>query len=345
MRILITGIAGFIGFHLAQKLKSLGHFVIGIDNFNSYYSTKIKRQRAKILQNQQVQILEKDVQESSFLTETFEKYQIAHIVHLAAQAGVRYSFQHPEKYLSSNIGGFLALLEALKNFPQIKTVYASSSSVYGLNEKIPFSTQDRTDLPANFYGVSKKTNELMAYAYHHLYGLNLIGLRFFTVYGPWGRPDMAYFKFTQKIIENQPIRLFNHGKMQRDFTYIDDIINGVIAAIHTDTNFDIFNLGNNQPVEVLSLVQLIEKFLNKKAILKFLPLPKGEVIKTYADISKSQKILNFHPKTSFPTGMEKFLNWHSSWTNIQKKSQASAFSDKSLKTSGKDSIKSEAIKE
>lgn len=333
MRILITGAAGFIGFHLARKLKALNHFVIGLDNFNSYYDVALKEQRRSLLSKEGIEIIKADVQKKAALKVIFEKYQITHVVHLAAQAGVRHSLLHPEEYLASNIQGFLSLLEALKFFPKTKTVYASSSSVYGLNKKTPFSTDDVTDSPANFYGATKKAGELMAHAYHHLFGLKLIGLRFFTVYGPWGRPDMAYFKFAKHILEKKPIEVFNHGKMQRDFTYIDDIVEGIISALKSPLDFGLFNLGNNQPASVLDLISIIEKGLGKKALLKLMPMQKGEVLTTYADISKSQKDLHFQPTTSLEKGMAKFLDWFTFWH--QEKNN--------LKTSGSDSIRSEAI--
>lgn len=331
MRILITGAAGFIGFHLAKKLFK-EELVIGLDNFNNYYDPALKAKRAEILKDFKIEIVKGDIQDTALLQKLFRQYKITHVVNLAAQAGVRHSFSHPEDYLSSNIGGFLSLLEALKTSPEIKTVYASSSSVYGLNSKIPFSTTDITDKPANFYGASKKAGELMAHAYHHLYGMPLIGLRFFTVYGPWGRPDMAYFKFAKNIDEGKEINVFNHGQMERDFTYIDDIVDGIVSALKTPLKFDIFNLGNHQPVPLLKLIEIIEKSLDKKAALRFLPMQKGEVIKTYADISKSQKILNFQPSTTFHEGMNRFLLWYQE-------------DFKALKASGSASIKSVAIKE
>jgi len=333
MRILITGAAGFIGFHLAKRLFQ-EELVVGLDNFNSYYDPALKEKRAALLKEFKIEIVQGDIQNTALLKKLLSQYKITHVVHLAAQAGVRHSFLHPEDYLSSNLGGFLSLLEALKNNPEIKTVYASSSSVYGSNSKIPFSTTDITDQPTNFYGASKKANELMAHAYHHLYGLPLIGLRFFTVYGPWGRPDMAYFKFTKNIDEGKTIDVFNHGQMERDFTYIDDIIDGIVSALKTPLKLksDLFNLGNHQPVPLLNLIEIIEKQLGKKAVLRFLPMQKGEVLKTYADISKSQKILNFQPSTSFEEGMKRFIAWYQE-------------DFKALKTTGSASIKSEAISE
>jgi UDP-glucuronate 4-epimerase len=332
MRILITGAAGFIGFHLARHLLQ-EELVLGLDNFNSYYDPALKLKRAGILEKAGVQILKGDIQDQKLLSELLNDYRITHVAHLAAQAGVRHSLQHPEEYLASNINGFFSLLEALKGHPEIKTIFASSSSVYGLNQKTPFSLEDPTDHPANLYGASKKTGELFAQVYHHLYGLNLIGLRFFTVYGPWGRPDMAYFKFARLIDEGRPIELFNHGKMERDFTYIDDIVLGIVSALKAPIKFGLFNLGGSRPEPLLKLVEYLEENLQKKAVCRFLPMPKGEVLKTYADIQKSTALLGFQPKTSLKEGLRNFALWY--------QQDFKAF----LKTRGRASIKSEAIKE
>lgn len=309
MRILITGIAGFIGFHTAKALAKT-NFIIGLDNFNSYYDPALKEKRASLLKDENISIIKGNIEDKKLLEKIIQENSITHIIHLAAQAGVRHSLSHPEEYLSSNISGFLALLEAVKTKPEIKVVYASSSSVYGLNKKVPFSENDPTDLPTNFYGASKKANELMAFAYHNLYGLSLIGLRFFTVYGPYGRPDMAYFKFTKKIDEGQTIDVYNNGNMERDFTYIDDIVSGIISALKIQTNFDIFNLGNHKPEPLMKLIQIIEKKLQKKAKINFMPMQKGEVLKTYASTEKSQKFLNFIPITPLEQGMDSFLDWY-----------------------------------
>jgi len=305
-RIFITGIAGFIGFHLAKELHRRGDVVIGCDNFNSYYDPLLKKERADILAEQKIEVIPCDV---SKLTPLLEQHQITHLVHLAAQAGCRYCITHPEKYQESNVDGFFHVLECLRQIPQIKLTFASSSSVYGLNKKIPFSESDPTEMPANFYGATKKCNELMAFAYHNVYGIRATGLRFFTVYGPFGRPDMAYFSFAKAMMHGEPIKLFNHGKMERDFTYIDDIVDGIAAAIDLEADFEIFNLGNNHPEEVLKLVQLIEEHLKKKAVIEMLPMPPGEIPITFADITKAQKRLHFQPKTSLETGMKHFLTW------------------------------------
>lgn len=308
-RIFITGMAGFIGFHLAQKLHQRGDVVVGCDNFNSYYDPLLKKERARILAEQNIELIACDICHQSALEQIIRDHKITHLVHLAAQAGVRYSITHPEKYQESNLDGFFHILEVLRRLPQIKLTFASSSSVYGLNKKIPFSETDNTDSPANFYGATKKSNELMAFAYHQIYGIKATGLRFFTVYGPYGRPDMAYYSFAKAISQGTPIKLFNYGNMQRDFTYVDDIVNGVIAAIDLEADFEIFNLGNNRPEELLKLIEIIEKRLGKKALIEKLPMQPGEIQTTFADISKAQKLLKFQPKTSLEKGMEHFLNW------------------------------------
>jgi len=307
--IFITGAAGFIGFHLAQYLRARGDHVVGYDNFNDYYAPQLKRDRAAILKKQGIEIIEGDICDSSLLHQTLEKNRITHIAHLAAQAGVRYSLANPHAYIKANVEGFLNILEACRRFPSIKLTYASSSSVYGLNTKVPFSVDDRTDRQASLYGVTKKSNELMAQTYHHLYGISVTGLRFFTVYGPWGRPDMAYFSFAQAILQDQPIDLFNQGKMQRDFTYIDDIVQGITASIDLGAACELFNLGNHQPVELVQFVKVLEKSLGKKARKKLRKMQPGDVVSTYADIDYSRAQLGFEPKTSLEEGIPKFVEW------------------------------------
>jgi UDP-glucuronate 4-epimerase len=318
-KILITGAAGFIGFHLSLKLKkSKKNKILGYDNFNTYYDKSLKNEREKILNKNGIEIIHADITNTNLLKKLILEKKIDTLVHLAAQAGVRHSFTHPKDYTSSNLEGFVSILEASKNSSIKKLVFASSSSVYGFNKKIPFDVEDKTDLPTNLYGATKKANELLAHSYHHLYKIPMIGLRYFTVYGPFGRPDMAYFKFTKNILEKRPIDIFNFGNMKRDFTYIDDIIDGTISAIDSKiSGFEIFNLGNNNPIELLKLIEIIEKNLNKKALKNMLPLQKGEVLKTYADISKSKKLLNFSPKVSIEEGMEKFIKWYKSYYNFR----------------------------
>ncbi|PIS02289.1 MAG: protein CapI [Chlamydiae bacterium CG10_big_fil_rev_8_21_14_0_10_42_34] len=308
-RILITGSAGFIGFHLAMHLKKRGDFCIGLDNFNNYYDPKLKRTRADLLKKEGIEIIEEDIQDREQIKTLLETHKITHVVHLAAQAGVLRSLTHPDDYVSSNLQGFVSVIEACRFFPKIKFIYASSSSVYGLNEKTPFNVEDKTDRPTNLYGATKKANELIAHAYHHIYGLAVTGLRYFTVYGPWGRPDMAFYRFTKQIQEGKPIQVFNNGQMKRDFTYIDDIVLGTIAAIDLGADYEIFNLGNNRPIELLYLIQLLEEALGKKAIKEMLPMQPGEVTETFADIEKSQKHLKYQPSISIEEGIPLFLNW------------------------------------
>jgi len=309
-RVLITGAAGFIGFHVAQALKSRGDAAIGLDNFNAYYSPQLKQARATLLKQQGISIEIGDLLNRSLLQQMIKEHAITHIVHLAAQAGVRYSLEEPHAYIQANIEGFLNILELCRTHPHIPLIYASSSSVYGLNQKVPFALEDRTDAQASLYGVTKKTNELMAQTYHHLFGIHAIGLRFFTVYGPWGRPDMAYFSFTRAILENRPIEIYNHGKMKRDFTYIDDIVEGVLAALDLAPSQGIFNLGNHQPVELLYFVELLEKALGKTAKKVLRPMQAGDVVATYADIEESQQILGFNPKVSLEEGIPRFVKWY-----------------------------------
>lgn len=309
-KVFITGAAGFIGFHLAQALSKRGDTVLGYDNFNDYYSPALKRQRAKILRESSIEIIENDLNNKSFLSKSLSDFQPTHCVHLAAQAGVRYSISNPQAYIQSNIEGFLNILEACKENPKMKLVYASSSSVYGLNKEVPFAEHDRTDAQASLYGVTKKANELMASTYHHLFGIPVTGLRFFTVYGPWGRPDMAYYSFTKAILAGDPIKVFNFGKLQRDFTYIDDIVQGIIAAIDLGATYEIFNLGNHKPVKLLDFISILEKILGKEANKNFVDMQAGDVEATYADITHSSDRLQFQPETSIEKGLEKFAEWY-----------------------------------
>lgn len=309
-RIFITGIAGFIGFHLAKHLHAQGDFVIGCDNFNDYYSPELKRARAKILTDLGIEVLQIDIRDEATLGPVVEKNSITHMMHLAAQAGVRFSFTHPHNYAQDNLNGFLSILEICRSRPEMKLIYASSSSVYGLSKKIPFSENDPTLQPANLYAATKQANEMMAYSYHHLYGIAVTGLRYFTVYGPWGRPDMAYYLFSNAITDDRPIDVFNHGKMKRDFTYIDDVVDGTTAAIDLGAACEIFNLGNNQTEELETLITLLETGLDKKAIRNLIPMQKGEMVETHADIAKAQSALKYSPKTSLSEGIELFTIWY-----------------------------------
>ncbi len=320
-QILITGCAGFIGFHLAQALKTRGDFCIGLDNFNSYYDPELKKDRADLLRKNGIEVIQADICDRTLIGLLLRKHNITHVVHLAAQAGVRHSLSHPDDYVASNLQGFVSILENIREIPSIKLIYASSSSVYGLNKKIPFSTEDPTDHPANLYGATKKANELMAHAYHHLYGLSVTALRYFTVYGPWGRPDMAYYRFTKQILNGEQVQVFNRGEMKRDFTYIDDIVKGTIAAIDLGAKCEIFNLGNNRPVNLLYLIELLEKGLGKVAIKEMLPMQPGEVVETFADIKKSQELLHFQPAVPFEEGILHFINWFKQYYGLPVRSE------------------------
>jgi UDP-glucuronate 4-epimerase len=311
--VLITGIAGFIGFHLARALKKRGDRVIGCDHFNAYYDPELKRARAQILKEEGIEVIEADISNPPFIEKLVIDHEITHFVHLAAQAGVRHSIKHPEPYVETNLKGFVQVLEVCRRHPTMKLIFASSSSVYGLNEKVPFSESDPTNSPASLYAATKRAGELLAYSYHHLYGIPTTGLRFFTVYGPWGRPDMAYFSFTEAILSGKPITVYHEGRMERDFTYIDDIIRGTVAAIDLGADYEIFNLGNNRPVVLNELIALIERKTGIEAIKKFLPMQPGEVLMTYADISKSREHLSFSPITTLSEGMDHFLKWYLSY--------------------------------
>lgn len=315
-KIFITGAAGFIGFHLAQHLKARGDQVVGYDNFNNYYTPKLKRERAKILLNQGIPVIEGDICNKAALEQAVSDHGITHFVNLAAQAGVRYSLTNPDVYIQANIQGFTNVLEVCRKTPDIKLIYASSSSVYGRNTKVPFSETDPVDAQASLYGVTKRSNELLAGTYHHLYNLPVTGLRFFTVYGPWGRPDMAYFSFADKIMKGEPIEVFNHGKMLRDFTYIDDIVKGTVAAIDLGADCEIFNLGNNKPESLLDFISILESSLGKKAQKVLKPMQPGDVISTYADIAHSQKKLGFEPNIPLKDGIPKFVDWYNHFLNF-----------------------------
>lgn len=308
--IFITGAAGFIGFHLAKALTLRGDRVIGYDNFNSYYNPSLKYARATRLQEMGVTIIQGDILDRECLNSHIQNHQTTHLVHLAAQAGVRYSLQDPQAYIKANVEGFVNILEICRCRPEMNLTYASSSSVYGLNTKVPFSVTDPTDRQASLYGTTKKSNELLAATYHHLYGICVTGLRFFTVYGPWGRPDMAYYTFTKAILEESTIDLYNYGKMQRDFTYIDDIVQGTTSAIDLGASCEVFNLGNNKPVELCEFVAIIEKCLHKKAIVRQLPMQQGDVVTTYADIDYSTQKLGFVPQTTLNEGIPRFVEWY-----------------------------------
>ena len=314
---LITGGAGFIGFYLSKALLEKGAKVIGIDNLNDYYEVSLKEDRLEILKEfPEYQFVKGDISDKETVFRVFEKFVPQIVVNLAAQAGVRYSIDNPDAYIQSNIVGFFHILEACRHFPVEHLVFASSSSVYGGNKKVPFSTEDQVDKPVSLYAATKKSNELMAYAYSKLYGIPLTGLRFFTVYGPMGRPDMAYFKFAKKIMEGEPIQIYNNGDMLRDFTYIDDIVTGVENILcnppETDENgaaYKIYNIGNNQPEKLMDYIAVLEKCLGREAKKEFLPMQLGDVYETYADVSELMKDYGFKPSTSIEEGLSRFAEW------------------------------------
>jgi len=310
MKILVTGSAGFIGFHLSKSLLNDGDEILGVDNLNNYYSPALKDKRLKILQDYpNFQFSKTDISDFNSISKVFKNFKPEKVVNLAAQAGVRYSIKNPFAYLDSNLTGFINIIELCRHNNVEGLIYASSSSVYGSNKKIPFSIDDRTDNPIALYGATKKANELIAHSYSHLYKLNTTGLRFFTVYGPWGRPDMAMYIFTKNIIDQTQIPVFNNGNMKRDFTYIDDIVSGTKAAIDKNYLCEVFNLGNHRSENLMDMIGLIENELGVKATINFKPMQPGDVIESFADIQKSIDLLNFSPKVNIDLGVKKFVDW------------------------------------
>ncbi|MDB3955202.1 NAD-dependent epimerase/dehydratase family protein [Alphaproteobacteria bacterium] len=323
MTILVTGIAGFIGSHLAKNLLKRGEKILGIDNLSNYYDVNLKKDRLnnlKVYKNLTFKNI--DIANYEDLEKVIKQYKISKVCHLAAQAGVRYSLEAPMEYIKSNIVGHLNILEICRNLNIKNLVYASSSSVYGGNTKVPFSIEDRVDTPVSLYAATKRADELMSYTYNHLYGINTIGLRFFTVYGPWGRPDMATWIFTKRIINGDPIEVYNNGVMERDFTYIDDIINGTISILdsckeETNQNFSkVYNIGNNKPENLLDFISIIEDYIGIKAIKIMKPLQKGDVANTYADISAIKSDFNFIPQTKLIEGVPKFIDWYKDYHKL-----------------------------
>lgn len=329
--ILVTGAAGFIGFHLCKKLLDLGMHVIGIDNINDYYDVNLKYDRLKELgigieskqdhvvcessiYGDKMKFVRISIDDRKMLPPLFKDFKFDLVCNLAAQAGVRYSIENPKAYIDSNINGFSNILECCRNFNIKRLVYASSSSVYGNSDNVPFKESHNVDHPISLYAATKKSNELMAYTYSHLFNIETVGLRFFTVYGPWGRPDMAMFLFTDAILNNKPIKVFNKGNLSRDFTYISDIIEGVISVISSDicakSKYRLFNIGNSNPIRLLDFIKEIEIQTNKKAIKEMLPMQEGDVNQTYADISALLKECNYKPSTPIKKGVEKFVNWY-----------------------------------
>ncbi|MCD4760844.1 GDP-mannose 4,6-dehydratase [bacterium] len=315
--VLVTGSAGFIGFHLAKTLLEQDINVIGIDNLNDYYDVQLKENRNKILKNyKNYKFYKGNIQNLNFIKKVFDENTIDKICNLAAQAGVRHSLTHPHTYIQSNLVGFTNLIDEARNHKVKDFIYASSSSVYGKNKKSPFSVEDRVDHPISLYAASKKANELIAHTYHHLYGMNCTGLRFFTVYGPYGRPDMALFLFTKAMLADQPIKVFNHGNMERDFTYIDDIVQGTIAALEKSYPYEIFNLGNNKSVQLNYFIELTEKELGRTAKKELLPMQPGDVASTCADIDNSKEKLGFQPTTSIEEGIKKSITWYKKYYRV-----------------------------
>jgi len=309
--ILVTGSAGFIGFHTAKKLLEKGHIVIGADNFNDYYDPSLKESRNAILEGfEGYKLYRGDLSDESLVEQIFTDNKIDQICHLAAQAGVRYSLENPQVYIKSNINAFLNILEAARNYNIKDLVYASSSSVYGSNQKVPFSVSDSVDNPISLYAATKKADELMAHTYSHLFDINTTGLRFFTVFGPYGRPDMAPILFASAIFKGEEIKVFNFGKMKRDFTYIDDIVDGVLLALEKTNGYQIFNLGNNKPVELEYFISCIEKEIGKSAKKKYMELQPGDVLETFADISHTKKVLGWEPTTSTEEAIKAFIGWY-----------------------------------
>lgn len=328
-KVVITGVAGFIGFHLASWLIERGYEIAGLDNLNNYYDVNLKLSRLKVLNGLKgFTFFQVDINNRQGLQEIFNGMEVDCVINLAAQAGVRYSLTNPRAYIDSNISGFLNILEICKDTKVRHLIYASSSSVYGANRKMPFSVHDNVDHPLSLYAASKKANELMAHTYSSLYGLPTTGLRFFTVYGPYGRPDMALFMFTKSILDNVPIDVYNNGRMKRDFTYVDDVTESIFRLIPVAPSgnvawnpadpdpatsfapFRIFNVGNNSPVELLRFIEVIEKKLGKKAIMNFLPLQQGDVPETFADVDDLSEVVGFRPRTSIEEGIGNFIDWY-----------------------------------
>lgn len=335
MKILITGAAGFIGFHLSQKLLKHDYQIIGIDNLNDYYDPSLKQSRLEILgKYNNFNFHKVDLKDKAAVDHIFETYQPTHVINLAAQAGVRYSIENPYAYVDSNLTGFMNILEACRNYPVEHLLYASSSSVYGGNKVAPFSTNHNVDHPVSLYAATKKSNELMAHTYSHLYGIPTTGLRFFTVYGPYGRPDMAYFSFTKDILAGKPIKVFNHGKMERDFTYIDDIVKGIVKLIdkapvankewdesrddlgESFAPYKIYNIGNNSPVPLMRFINALEAALGKEAEKIYMDMQPGDVLRTYADVTDLERDIGFKPSTSIEDGIKRFVDWYKEFYRV-----------------------------
>ncbi len=325
-KILVTGCAGFIGFHLSRRLLQDGHRVIGLDNLNPFYNEGLKAARLAMLREKpEFEFIHGDIADRSCVEAVFRRHNFGPVIHLAAQAGVRYSLENPHLYVQSNLVGFVNLMEEVRNAGIPHFVFASSSSVYGSNKKVPFSEQDNVDHPVSLYAATKKSNELMAHVYAHLYRIPVTGLRFFTVYGPWGRPDMALFKFCKAIFEGTPIEVYNHGKMLRDFTYIDDVVEGIIRIAEKppmaepsddQAPYRVYNIGNNQPVELTKLIQALEAKTGKKAGIESLPMQPGDVPVTYASIAELSQAIGYRPNTPIEEGVSRFVDWYREYYKV-----------------------------
>lgn len=337
--VLVTGVAGFIGYHLARRLLEDEFEVIGLDNINNYYDPELKFNRLKELgikkveakkfntftsstTNKNFKFIRLNLEDREGLSQVFNEIHFDEVINLAAQAGVRYSLKNPQVYIDSNIVGFANLLDCCRNYKVKNLIYASSSSVYGQNKKVPFSTEDNVDHPISLYAATKKSNELMAYTYSYLYDINTIGLRFFTVYGPWGRPDMAMFLFTDAIINGRPIKVFNYGDLERDFTYIDDIISGIMKILRSEPasmqeRYSLYNIGNSRPIKLMDFIEEIENQLGKKAKKNMLPMQPGDVSRTWADVKALQQDYNYHPNTSIKKGIGDFIKWYKQYYSIK----------------------------
>ncbi|HXJ09120.1 MAG TPA: NAD-dependent epimerase/dehydratase family protein [Burkholderiales bacterium] len=313
MRVLVTGVAGFIGMHCAKRLLARGDTVIGLDNLSPYYSVRLKEDRLKLLAGKNFYFEKLDLSNAGFLKKIFTKAKPDRVLHLAAQAGVRYSLDNPDAYIQSNVVGFGNLLECCRGRKPRHLVYASSSSVYGANNKLPWSESQPVDRPVSVYAATKRSNELMAHVYAHLYGIPATGLRYFTVYGPRGRPDMSSFLFARAILDGKPIEVFNKGDMQRDFTYIDDIVEGTLRVLDKPSPYAIYNIGNHEPVALLDYIRTLERVLGKKAKLKLKPMQPGDVKATYADTKALRAAVGFAPRTPLAAGLERFAQWFKSY--------------------------------
>lgn len=340
MKVLVTGIAGFIGFHAAKKCLEIGCEVVGIDNLNDYYSVSLKVDRLKELGlqpndslstvNERLKFYKIDLSDQQSILRLFKNEKFDYVIHLAAQAGVRYSIENPLSYIKSNAEGFLHILEGCRNFNVKHLIFASSSSVYGSNSKVPFSVEDPVDHPVSLYAATKRANELMAHTYSHLYKVPTTGLRFFTVYGPWGRPDMAPFLFTEAIINDRPIKIFNHGKMERDFTFVQDIVHAMILLLEkipegkagcnkpnlSDAPYRIFNIGSSNPINLMNFIEILEEKIGKKADKIMLPMQDGDVPRTYADVQDLYELVKFRPSVALEDGIASFVDWYKKYYSI-----------------------------